>query len=268
MPRTMIAALAAAAVALSLTACASGAHHAHGIQSARPYPTASHQPVVATPLATPRPTDPAATLSTSPGDELFTFSGAARSSNGSAAALTFTVHSPVAWNSQGGTATLAALAAAGASSVGDQAHLLDPVWDATNRASLAVVDYTAQMTAGSWLSGQTVQIHLGPFQSEVPVSSAGLELDPHSRWVITGPGSGHFVVAYPNVGGTAPDPSTWGDQLQIYGFDLGLSGIDAPNAYQFRDCRLDLTPLGERPAAVPENWFTPATAYCSAGVGD
>ncbi len=266
MPRTMIVALAVAAVTLSLSACASGAHPA-GIQTARPHPTASHGSVTESPSAsaTADPVAPAV-LSTTPGDELLTFSGTAHS-GGSSAALSFTVHSPVPWNGPGGASTLAALAAAGASRGGAAANLLDPTWDAENAVSLAVVDYAARMTAGAWVSGQTVALDLGPWLSEVPVSTTGLQLDDNGRWLLTGPGSGRIVVAFANGAG-APDPSTWGDQLQIYGFELGLPSIGAPNSYEFTDCRLDLTALGQRPAAVPEGWFTPNDTYCSAGIGD
>ncbi|MEO6117317.1 MAG: hypothetical protein ABIP33_13100 [Pseudolysinimonas sp.] len=268
MSRRMIATVslvAAVAVTLSLSACASGGRPS-GIQSARPHPTASHGSVTPTqtPTATPTPTSaaPVAALSTTPGDELLTFTGTARSANGSAVALSFTLHSPVAWNSRGGASTLAALA--GASRAGVAPDLLDPAWDAAHGVSLAVVDYTVRMTAGTWVVGQNIVMHLGPDQSEVPVSTVGLVLDPY-LWAIAGPGSGHFVVAFPNFTGTTPDPSAWGDQLQGYGFDTGLANYDDPNAYQLSDCRLNLTPLGERPAGVPEEW---SNSYCWSGVGD
>ena len=229
------------------------------------YPTEGHGSATSSPSATADPAH-AAVVSTSPGDELLTFTGTAHS-GGSTAALSFTVHSPVAWNGAGGTSTLAALAGAGARLGGVQSNLLDPAWDASNAVSLAVVDYSARMTSGTWLSGQTVELDLGPYESEVPVSTAGLALDDNGRWLITGPGSGHFVVAFPNRAG-APDPSTWGDLLQSYGFGLGLPSFDAPNSYGFTNCRLDLTDLGQRPAAVPESWFTPTDTYCFAGIGD
>jgi len=259
--------LTAAALAVSLTSCAPTVHpgaRSGTVTTARPHPTATHSPVAVSPTATPAPAAPVAALATSPGDELLTFTGTARSANGSAVALSFTVHSPVAWNSPAGSSTLAALA--GASRAGS-AYLLDTSWDAAHAVSLGVVDYTVRMTAGSWVSGQSVTLDLGPDQSEVPVSTAGLMLDPY-RWVVAGPGSGHFVVAFPNMNGSTPDPSTWGDQLQGYGFDIGIDGISDPNAYQLSDCRLSLTALGSRPAAVPESWSTPDTSYCWAGVGD
>ena len=263
MSRTTIAALGAAAVVLSLTACAGPGAGAQ--PSAPPHPTASHSPAAASGSPTPTPAAPAATLSTTPGDELLTFSGTA--SNGvNVAAISFTIHSPVAWNSAGGASTLAALAAAGVAPTGDTARLLDPAWDAAHAVSLAVVDYSARMTSGTWPTGNGVELDLGPLESEVPVSTTGLSLD-LSRWSMTAPGAGHFVIAYPNVEGSTPDPSTWADSLQIYGLGLGLSDVGGSSSYDFSDCRLDLTPLGRTPAAVA-NWFDPTTTYCSAGIGD
>jgi len=175
------------------------------------------------------------------------------------------VHSPVPWNSPGGTSTLAALAGANRSAAG--ADLLDTGWDAAHGVSLAVVDYSVRMTAGSWAPGQYIQLELGPDESQVPVSPAGLALD-SSQWVVAGPGSGHWVIAFPNINGSTPDPSAWGDALQTYGFDRGYSNAGDANGYDLSNCRLDLTALGSRPANVPESWFTPTADYCSAGIGD
>jgi hypothetical protein len=265
MSRTVITVIAAVVLALSLSAC--GSRHPGAAPSARPHPTASHSSGRATPPATASPTPvPVAALSTSTGDELLTFSGSAHSANGSTVALTFTLHSPVPWNGAGGTSTLAALTAAGSRPGDPRLELLDPAWDAANGVSLAVVDYAARMTAGSWVSGQTIELDLGPDMSEVPLSTTGLTRGDNGPWYLTGPGSGRIVIAFTNSAG-APDPSTWGDQLQTYGFAFGLANYDAPDAYQLADCRLSLTALGQRPAAVA-GWFTPTSTYCSAGIGD
>lgn len=259
--------LTAASLAVSLTACAPSGHpgaQSGPVTTVRPHPTATHSPATPTPSTTATPAAPVAALATSPGDELLTFTGTARSANGSTVALSFTVHSPVAWNSPAGSSTLAALA--GASHAGG-ADLLDTGWDAAHGVSLGVVDYTARLTAGTWVNGQNIVLDLGPDQSEVPVTTAGLALDPY-RWVVVGPGSGHFVVAFPNINVSTPDPTTWGDQLQGYGLDVGIENYSDPNAYRLSDCRLDLTALGSRPAAVPETWSTPDTSYCWAGIGD
>jgi hypothetical protein len=259
MSRNVIAALAIASATLLLTACAPGAHQS-GARSGSP--DASGASVTASPHPTPTTSPPVAALATSPGDELLTFTGTASSANGSVVALSMTVHSPVAWNSAAGTSTLAALA--GASRAGVGPDLLDPAWDASHGVSLAVVDYNVRMTAGTWVVGQNIVPDLGPDQSEVPASTSGLVLDP-TRWVVGGPGSGHFVVAFPNFTGTTPDPSAWGDQVQFYGWETGVANYNDPNAYQLSDCHLTLTPLGERPATVPERWYTPDASYCSAG---
>lgn len=260
MSRIMTTALAAAGVALLLSACAPAGQPSATI-SARPHPTASHGD--ATPSPTPSPTTVAA-LAISPGDELLTFTGTARSANGSTVALSLTLHSPVAWNSPAGASTLAALA--GASRAGVAHDLLDPSWDAAHGVSLAVVDYSARMTAGTWVAGQNLVPYLGPDQSEVPVTTSGLMLDPQ-RWVIAGPGSGHFVVAFVNFAGTTPDPGGWGAQEQSYGWEAGVANISDPNVYELGDCHLALTPLGQRPAEVPETWYLP-DGYCSAGAAN
>jgi len=270
MSRTIIATLIAATTVLALTACAAGGRPT-GAHSSLPAPQPRPSHSTAAPSTSPSPTpsaSPVARLSTTPGDELLTFSGAARSSAGSSVAMTFTVHAPVAWNTPAGSSTLAALAAAGARPVaGDpRLQLLDPSWDAAQGVSLAVVDYTARMTAGSWVSGQTIELDLGPDFSEVPLSTTGLTRSDNGPWYLTGPGSGHFVIAFPNPGG-APDPSGWGDALQIYGFNFGLANYAAANAYQLADCRIDITPLGRRSPGVA-SWFAPTSTYCSAGIGE
>lgn len=262
------AALAAAALAVSLTGCAP-AHP--GAQSgttttARPHPTATRSSVAASPTATPTSAPRIAVLATSPGDELLTFSGTVHSANGSTAALSFTVHSPVPWNSAGGTSTLAALAAAGVRPTDDpDFELLDPAWDAAHGASLAVVDYSARMTAGSWVSGQAIELLLGPDDSEVALPSSGLTRDHQGPWSLAGPGSGRIVVAFTNSG--SPDPSRWGDEFQSYGFEPAVGNFGGPNAYQLEQCRIGITPLGHRSDAV-DGWYTPDAGYCSAGIGD
>lgn len=271
MSRIRIAAITAAtAVALSLTACSAGAHPG-AAPSSRPHPGATHSSRPATAAPTPNPTStaaapPAARLSTSPGDELLTFSGTGRSTDGSAVAVTFTVHAPVAWNTPAGTSTLAALAATSTTLTGTAGDdLRDAGWDAANAASLAVVDYSATMTSGSWHPGEAVEMDLGPGTSEVAVNSTGLAVE-NGWWTITGPGSGHFVIAYKNYEGSTPDPSTWGDSTQIYGLGAPRLG-GTPASYQFRDCRIDITPLARRSSYVA-GWFAPTPDYCSAGAGE
>jgi hypothetical protein len=265
MSRTTIAALAAAAtiVALSLSACAPG--HPGGGGSPRPHPGASHASSPATPSAS-ATAAPVARLSTTPGDELLTFSGTGHSTDGSVVAMTFTVHAPVAWNSAAGSSTLAALAAAHtamAGTAGDDLRVGS--WDDAHGASLAVVDYSATMVSGSWRSGEQVEMDLGPDTSEVAVNPTALAVV-NSWWTLTGPGSGHFVVAYPNINGSTPDPSNWADALQIYG--LGATQENATSAsYQFHDCRIDITPLGRRSPGVA-GWFSPTADYCFAGIGE
>jgi hypothetical protein len=143
MSRTTIAVIAAAALALSLSACASG--HPGAAPSARPHPTATHSSGRATPPATASPTPVAVPrLSTTPGDELLTFSGTGHSTDGSSVAISFTLHAPVAWNGAAGTATLSALSAAGSAQAAIPTQdLRNTTWDAANAASLAVVDYSA-----------------------------------------------------------------------------------------------------------------------------
>jgi len=258
--------LVAVTTVLALTACAPGGRPT-GAHSSLPAPQPNPSHSTAAPSATPS-ASPAASLSTTPGDELLTFSGNARSTTGSSVAMTFTVHTPVAWNTSAGSSTLAALAAAGARTVPGDARLqlLDPSWDAAQGVSLAVVDYSARLTAGGWVSGQTIELVLGPDYSEVPLSTAGLTRSDSGPWYLTGPGSGHFVVAFPSSTGT-PDPSAWADALQIYGFDFGLANYDAPDAYQLADCRIDITPLGRRSPAVA-GWYAPTSTFCSAGIGE
>jgi len=272
MSRTIIAAAAAAVVVLSLTACSPGAHSG-AAGSSRPHPGASRT-ASATPTATrtPAPTStataaPVARLSTSPGDELLTFSGTGRSTDGSVVAVTFTVHAPVAWNTPAGTSTLAALRAAGSALALIPADdLRDTAWDSANAASLAVVDYSATMVRGSWHPGEQVEIDLGPGTSEVALASSGLSVDT-GWWTMTGPGSGHFVIAFKNYDGSTPDPSNWGNSLQIYGLGAPRVTGGTPASYQFHDCRIDITPLARRSSYVA-GWFTPTADYCSAGVGD
>jgi len=270
MSRSLIAALTVAAAAiLSLAACAPSGHP--GAQgSPRPHPTASHASAVPTPRATATPTPttpPAARLSTSPGDELLTFTGTGRSTDGSVVAMRLTLHNPVAWNSAAGASTLAALAAGHSVLGGAPANdLRNTAWDAANAVSLAVVDYSATMTTGSWHPGEAVDIELGPGTSEVAVTPAGLATA-DGWWTITGPGSGHFVVAYVNVPSSTPDPSTWADEMEFYGFgDLHVTG-NTPASYQLSGCHIDFTPLGRRAAAIA-TWNMPDANYCSAGIGD
>src|SRR4051794_8864750 len=111
MPRTIVVALVAACTFLALTACAPGGRPT-GAHSSLPVPQPRPSHSAAAPSAAPS-ASLAASLSTSPGDELLTFSGTGRSTDGSVVAITFTVHAPVAWNSPAGSQTLAALAAAG-----------------------------------------------------------------------------------------------------------------------------------------------------------
>ena len=266
MLRTTIAVIGAVAVALSLSACAGG--HPGAAPSARPHPAATHSPGRATPPATASPAPVAVPgLSTTPGDELLTFSGTGRSTDGSSVAISFTVHAPVAWNSAAGTATLAALSAAGSAQAADPSgDLRNTGWDATNAASLAVVDYSATMVSGSWHPGERVEVDLGPGNSEVAVASTGLAVE-NSWWLLTAPGSGHFVIAYKNYDSSTPDPSTWGDGLQIYGLGAPRVSGGTPASYQFQNCRMDISALGREAAGVA-NWFMPDTTYCSAGIGD
>src|SRR5476649_2734508 len=202
--RTMIAALGATVIALSLTACAPGGHPS-AAQSPRPHPAATHSSGRATPQATASSAPvPVPRLSTTPGDELFTFSGTGHSTDGSSVAISFTVHAPVAWNSAAGTATLAALAAAGSAQAAIPAQdLRNTTWDAANAASLAVVDYSATMVSGTWHPGERVEIDLGPGSSEVAVASIGLAVE-NGWWLLTGPGSGHFVIAFRNDPSSTP----------------------------------------------------------------
>jgi hypothetical protein len=177
------------------------------------------------------------------------------------------VHAPVAWNSPAGASTLAALAATGSALAGSPADdLRNTGWDAANAASLAVVDYFATMTSGSWRHGESVEIDLGPASSEVAVTTTGLGIE-NGWWMITEPGSGHFVTAYKNNDASTPDPSTWGDSLQIYGLGAQKSSDGTPPSYRFDDCRIDITPLGRRSPAVAD-WFTPTPDFCSAGISD
>jgi hypothetical protein len=85
-------------------------------------------------------------------------------------------------------------------------------------------------------------------------------------WNLTGPGTGHFVIAFTNADAGTPDPSTWGDALQMYGLGAPVEG-GTPAVYQFRDCRIALTPLGRRSAAAA-SWGGPTPDYCYAGVGE
>lgn len=266
MSRTVIAVLGVVAVVLSLSACAGG--HPGAEPSTRPHPTASHSSGRATPPATASPTPVAVPrLSTTPGDELLTFTGTGRSTDGSSVAISFTVHAPVAWNSGAGTATLAALSAAGSAQAGDPAQdLRNTTWDATNAASLAVVDYSATMVSGSWHPGERVEIDLGPSNSEVAAATTGLAVE-NGWWLLTAPGSGHFVVAFKNYDSSTPDPSTWGDGLQIYGLGAPRVTGGTPASYEFQDCRMNISSLGREAAAVAD-WFMPDTTYCSAGIGD
>jgi len=205
-------------------------------------------------------------LSTTPGDELLTFSGTGRSTDGSVVAMTFTVHAPVSWNSAAGSSTLAALAAAHTGLTGIVgSDLRDSSWDAAHGASLAVVDYSATMVSGSWRPGEQVEMNLGPEISEVAVNPTALAAV-NSWWTVTGPGSGHFVIAYPALEGSAPDPSGWGGALQIYGLGAAQEN-GTPASYEFRDCRIDITPLGRRSPGVAD-WFSPTADYCFAGIGE
>lgn len=264
MSRTIVVALIAATTVLALTACAAGGRPT-GAHSSLPAPQPRPSHSTAAPTAGPS-ASPAARLSTTAGDELLTFTGTGHDTDGSAVAVTFTVHAPVAWNSAGGSQTLAALAASRSAQVGNPAQdLRSTTWDAAKAASLAVVDYSATMVAGSWRAGEVVSIMLGPAESEVSVEGAGVTTE-DDWWELTGPGSGHFVIAYKNNDGSSPDPSTWGDALQEYGLGASIENA-SPASYEFRDCRIDITPLGRRSAAVA-SWFSPTPDYCYAGVGE
>jgi len=264
MSRTIIVALVAATTVLALTACAPGGRPT-GAHSSLPAPQPRPSHSTGAPSAGPS-ASPAARLSTTPGDELLTFTGTGHSTDGSAVAITFTVHAPVAWNSPAGAQTRAALAAAASAQVANPAQdLRSTTWDAAQAASLAVVDYSATMVSGSWPSGVAVGINLGPTESEVSVEGARVSTS-DDWWNLTGPGAGHFVIAFTNADAGTPDPSTWGDALQEYGLGDPVSG-GTPASYQFRDCRIDITPLGRRSAGVA-NWFSPTADYCYAGIGE
>lgn len=263
MSRTIIVALVAATTVLTLTACAPGGRPT-GAHSSLPAPQPRPSHSTAAPSASPS-ASPAARLSTTPGDELLTFTGTGHSTDGSAVAITFTVHAPVAWNSPAGSQTLAALAA-GSARVGNPAQdLRSTTWDATKAASLAVVDYSATMVTGSWHPGEAVGINLGPVESEVSVEGARVSTS-DTWWNLTGPGTGHFVIAFTNPDAGTPDPSLWGDELQEYGLGEPVDG-GTPASYQFRDCRIAITPLGRRSAGVA-SWFSPTPDYCYAGIGE
>jgi len=195
-----------------------------------------------------------------------TFSGTGRSTDGSRVAVSFTVHAPVAWNTPDGTSTLAALATGSTLAGAAGADLRNTGWDAANAVSLAVVDYSATMTSGSWRPGDVVELEIGPGASEVAVTSAGLAIE-NGWWNIARPGAGHFVIAYENPESSAPDPSTWGDSLQIYGLGATRSSDGTLPSYQFSDCRIDITPLARRSPYVA-GWFTPSSDNCAAGVGE
>ena len=144
---------------------------------------------------------------------MLTFTGTGHSTDGSVVAITLTVHAPVPWNSPAGSQTLAALAAAGSARVGNPAEdLRSTTWDAAKAASLAVVDYSATMVTGSWR--EPVGISIGPAESEVSVEGARVSTS-DDWWNLTGPGTGHFVIAFTNADAGTPDPSTWGDALQM-----------------------------------------------------
>jgi hypothetical protein len=181
--------------------------------------------------------------------------------------MRLTLHAPVAWNLPAGASTLGALATGHSVLAGNPAaDLRNTAWDATNAVSLAVVDYSATMTTGSWHPGESVEVDLGPANSEVAVTSAGLA-PADGWWTITGPGSGHFVVAFVNVPSTTPDPSGWADAMEFYGFNGVLLTGGTPVSYLFSDCRIDFTALGRRAAAIT-TWNLPTAGSCSAGIGD
>jgi len=262
----MVGAATAIALALSLAACATGGHPS-AAHTAGPHPAAPHASDRATPRASASATPvPVARLSTEPGDELLTFSGTGRSTDGSSVAISFTLHAPVAWNSAAGTSTLAALSAGGSAQAAIPAQdLRDTTWDAAKAVSLAVVDYSATMVSGRWRPGERVEIDLGHGSSEVAATSTGLAVE-NGWWLLTGPGSGHFVVAFENDPSSTPDPSKWANGLEIYGLgDPQVSGTAA--SYQFQNCRMDLTTLG-RGAEGVSDWFMPTASYCFAGIGD
>ena len=264
MSRTIVVALVAATTVLALTACAPGGRPTaarSSLPASQPRPSHSSAAPSSSPSAAPAPR-----LSTTPGDELLTFTGTGHSTDGSAVAVTFTVHAPVAWNSPAGSSTLAALAASRTSIGGiDGADLRISSWDAAHGVSLAVVDYSATMVTGSWHPAEKVEMDFGPGTSEAAVNPTALAVV-NGWWTLTGPGSGHFVVAYPNINGSTPDPANWADALQIYG--LGAAQVDGTSAsYQFHDCRIDITPLGRRSPGVT-NWFSPTPDYCFAGIGE
>jgi len=264
MSRTIVVALVAATTVLALTACAPGGRPT-GAHSSLPVPQPRPSHSTAAPSASPS-ASPAARLFTAPGDELLTFTGTGHSTDGSAVAITFTVHAPVAWNSPEGSQTLAALAATGSAQVANPAQdLRNTAWDAAKAASLAVVDYSATMVTGSWRPGEAVGIDIGPAESEVSVEGARVSTS-DAWWNLTGPGTGHFVIAFPNADAGTPDPSSWGGLLQIYGLGEPVSG-GTPASYQFRDCRIAITPLGQRSAGVSD-WFSPTPDYCYAGIGE
>jgi hypothetical protein len=161
---------------------------------------------------------------------------------------------------------LSALAASHTSNSGTAGDdLRSSSWDAAHAASLAILDYSATMVSGSWHPGERVELDFGPDVSEVAVTPTALAAS-NSWWTLTGPGSGRFVTAFPNLGGSTPDPSSWGGPLQIYG--LGAAQEDSTSAsYQFHDCRIDITPLGRRSPGVGD-WFSPTPDYCFAGIGE
>jgi hypothetical protein len=75
------------------------------------------------------------------------------------------------------------------------------------------------------------------------------------------------VIAFKNYDSSTPDPSTWGDGLQIYGLGAPRVSGGTPASYEFQNCRMDISPLGREAAGVA-GWFMPDTTYCSAGIGD
>lgn len=122
------------------------------------------------------------------------------------------------------------------------------------------------MVSGSWHPGEQVEIDLGPGNSEVAVAPAGLALA-NGWWVLVGPGSGHFVIAFENGVSSTPDPSMWSNSLAEWGLGAPRASGPTPTSYDFRDCRMDLTPLG-REGTGTTDWDLPHASNCSAGIGD
>jgi hypothetical protein len=243
--------------AVTLAFCLGGCEPAQSGDSGpgeaiEPTPTPSSTAIVVSPLPG---------LAVVPGDELFTFVGAATTEYGAKLDITMTLHRPVEWDSPSGSTIIQYL-----NSQHIATSLTDPTWNTANSASLGVIDVSAIATGDPWRTGSEIELLLGPFLTkDVTVGLPGKDLNGH--FALSGAGVGHAIVAFPAFDG-GPDALSWAESSQIYGLvPVADSSTNDELRATAQNCSMALTEEGLLNEWVA-NWFMPTADSCSAGIGD